>query len=95
MLRFTIVHHIPGRIRIEVPILKCLSPADLLELSKLLGSPEGLGRLPTPSAIQDVRANPLTGSLVIRYDPKAIDILAYLTELASHEALAEFLRERP
>ncbi len=73
MIQYRIVHHVPGRIRLEVPSIKGLS------LSVL----KGLSGIPVPCGIEDIRPNPLTGSLLIKYDPGQIDIDAYLRDMAS------------
>ena len=71
MINYRVVHHVPGRIRVQVPIIKKLSVATL---KKLAG-------LPIPEGIKDVRANPVTGSLVITYDPDHFDIEKYLKKM--------------
>ena len=73
MIQYTIVHHVPGRIRIEVPSMKGLSRRELVRLSELS----------VPPGILGLRANPILGTLVITYDPAQIDIVAYLEEIAS------------
>jgi hypothetical protein len=54
MLSYEIAHHVPGRIRIKVPILKKLSLSALLKLAAN----------PFDAGILDIRPNPMTGSLV-------------------------------
>ncbi|MEW5744565.1 MAG: HMA2 domain-containing protein [Nitrospirota bacterium] len=81
MIAYTVVHHVPGRIRIEIPMLKRLSLPDLRKLSTI----------PTPSGVKGVRANPITGSLTIIYDPQSIDIVAYIARIASGSDLQTFL----
>ena len=71
MINYRVVHHVPGRIRVQVPIIKKLSVATL---KKLAG-------IPLPEGIKDVRANPVTGSLVITYDPDHVDIEKYLRKM--------------
>ena len=73
MIQYRIVHHVPGRIRIEVPSMKGLS-------IKVL---ERLSNMPIPCGIKDIRPNPLTGSLLIKYDPGRINIVTYLQAMAS------------
>jgi hypothetical protein len=65
MLSYEIAHHVPGRIRIKAPILKELSLSVLLELAAI----------PFEAGILDIQPNPVTGSLVINYDPQQIDIV--------------------
>jgi hypothetical protein len=82
--------------------LKRLSLADWGKLWKLFkgqenernrsidGSREGTQDL-LPPGITDIRANPLTGSLVIQYDPKTMDILQYLQDMASNKVLQDLI----
>jgi len=81
MIQYRIAHHVPGRIRIEVPLLKGLTFKAL----------ESLSRLNIPCGIEGIRPNPLTGSLVIKYNPARIDIMAYLQEIAADRTLQEVL----
>lgn len=76
MIVYKIIHHIPGRIRIEVPAIKKLSMAELLQISKHLSS------IPVPEGIEEIRPNPFSGSVVIRYKPEKINILEYIKEIA-------------
>jgi Heavy metal associated domain 2 len=73
MIQYKIVHHVPGRIRIEVPSLKGLSMTELRRLSETT----------VPPGIAGMRANPILGTLVITYDPAQINIVAYVEEMAS------------
>ena len=84
MIRYRIVHHVPGRIRIEVPSMKGLC------LKRL----EGLTSIPLPSGIEGVRPNPLTGSILITYDPVQINIMTYLKDVAASGALEDCLTEK-
>lgn len=77
MIEYSVKHHVPGRIRVSVPGLKNL-PADKLE--KLASAVK-----PSPPGIQDVSANPVTGSLIVKYDPKSINILEYIKTIALDE----------
>ena len=77
MISYKVVHHVPGRIRLHVPVIKSLSVATL----KLLASH------PLPEGITDVSANPLTGSLVIKYDPARCDVLKCLNEMMTNTEL--------
>ncbi|MGO9611509.1 MAG: HMA2 domain-containing protein [Dissulfurispiraceae bacterium] len=81
MIQYRIAHHVPGRIRIEVPSLKGLTFEVL----------EGLSRLTIPCGIEGISPNPLTGSLVIKYNPAIIDIMVYLEEIAADRTLQEVL----
>ena len=71
MIKYRVVHHVPGRIRVQVPVIKKLSVATLKKLAEI----------PIPEGIKDVRANPVTGSLVITYDPDHFDIDNYLKKM--------------
>jgi hypothetical protein len=70
MIAYKIIHHTPGRIRLEVPSIKQLSVAALKRLSAIS----------IPNGIKDIRANPITGSVVITYDPVDIDIIKYIND---------------
>jgi len=79
MITYTVKHHVPGRIRVEVPALRSLSRRELEQLGLLL--------MPSPSGIRDVSVNPLTGSIVIQYEPQMINILEYIRSLVSNEKI--------
>lgn len=81
MMQYKILHHVPGRIRIEVPSIKGLS---LKALKRLSG-------IPIPCGIEDIRPNPLTGSLLITYDPGRINIVSYLRDMASSDVINNVL----
>jgi len=81
MVHYRIVHHVPGRIRIEVPSMRGIC------LRRL----EGLSAIPLPSGIESVRPNPLTGSILIRYDPTQINIMAYLRDVAASRIFEDCL----
>lgn len=76
MISYKIIHHIPGRIRIEVPLIKKLSLSGLSKLSKQLST------IPIPDGIKDIRPNPLSGSIVITYEHGKIDIIEYIKNLS-------------
>lgn len=76
MITYKIIHHIPGRIRIEVPAIKKLSMAELILISNHFSS------MPIPEGIEEIRPNPFSGSIVIRYKPEKINILEYIKEIA-------------
>ena len=82
MLSYEIAHHVSGRIRIRVPILK----------KRSLSALQRLAAIPLEAGILDVQVNPLTGSLVIHYDPQKIDILKYLEAVASNKEIEEIIR---
>jgi hypothetical protein len=83
MVSYVVKHHIPGRIRIEIPLLK-RAPAK--ELNKLAD-------IPVPEGVTNVRVNPLNGNLIIAYDPKRIDILRWLDVMASDSRILEIAKE--
>ncbi|MCG8634720.1 MAG: hypothetical protein MI863_12885 [Desulfobacterales bacterium] len=55
-------HALPGRIRVMVPDLKGAGPGEVTRLEKL-------GSLP---GVTSAQANPVSGSVVIRYDHKSV-----------------------
>jgi hypothetical protein len=66
-------HNVPGRLRVKMPILKG-RPAGISAIEELLFDLEG---------IEQIKTNPLTGSVVVNYDPERIDpqqIVGLLTE---------------
>jgi hypothetical protein len=72
------VHRLPGRIRIHIPILEKL-PGDWLTYSELTAE-----LIKMRNGIEDVKIQPVTGSLLIRYEPDQIeeaDILTWLKTL--------------
>lgn len=77
MICYKVVHHVPGRIRLHVPVIRNFPVATLKRLASL----------PVPEGITDVSANPLTGSLVIKYDPDRCDVLKYLKEMLANREL--------
>ncbi|MCX8070069.1 MAG: hypothetical protein N2738_06160 [Thermodesulfovibrionales bacterium] len=83
MLKYTIKHHVKGRIKIYIPELKGMSIARLMSLSNIQ----------IPEGIMDVKPNPFTGSVVVTYDPSKIDIEKYLETLSKDENLIKLLTE--
>jgi len=65
------VHDLPGRLRVRVPAIKG-DPATAGKLVAALSNLEG---------ITSVTSNPLTGSLLIRYDANVINASACLVKL--------------
>jgi hypothetical protein len=57
------VHQVPGRLRVKVPLIRH-QPAKCALVSVALSEHQG---------IQQVKVNHLTGSVVVHYDPAAID----------------------
>lgn len=82
VITFKIIHHVPGRIRIEVPAMRGLSVRTLKRLSFI----------PIPAGIKDVRPNPVNGSLVIKYDHEKIDIIKYIEDVVSSKEIQGILK---
>jgi len=76
MVDYKIVHQLPGRIKIHLPLIKGVSVEKLKLLADRLFADFEL-----PDGIKRVRPNPITGNVVIEYDPNKIDILVFLEEL--------------
>ena len=87
MITYTIKHHVPGRIRIEIPGIKKMDLDSLIRLS------EAVTRRWRIAGIRDFSANPLTGSATITYDPSAINILAYLSAVAADEEIEHAIKK--
>lgn len=85
MIAYKILHHISGRIRIEVPSIKILSKPDLLQLSSQLSSTN------IPDGIKDIRPNPFSGSLVITYESGKIDIIKFIENLSSNKEIQKLI----
>ena len=73
---YKILFHARGYIRVEVPALKRLSWSYVYKNFK-----KSLP-FPLPSGIKNVHVNPLSGSMVISYEPDSINILEYLKNMA-------------
>ena len=76
MVDYKIVHQLPGRIKVHLPIIKGVSVEKLKLLADRLFADYEL-----PDGIKKVRPNPITGNVVIEYDPNKIDIFLFLEEL--------------
>ena len=63
---FTIVHMLPGRVRLKLAELK--NNPDLARYLKQ--------RLCRHAGISRVEVNPTTGSILMHYDPRVIDLLS-------------------
>jgi hypothetical protein len=85
MIPFAVKQHIPGRIRIEIPLLKRMAFTDLKRLANRISAGAH------PQGIRNIRANPLTGRVTINYDPVSIDIMDYLKVMAA--TVADHLKE--
>lgn len=85
MISYRIIHHVPGRIRIEVPAIKHLSISSLLQMSKQFSA------ISIPEGIEDIRPNPLSGSVVITYEPGKIDIFEYIKKITSSTEIQKLM----
>jgi hypothetical protein len=85
MITYKIIHHIPGRIRIEVPAIKNLSISGLLQMSKQFST------ISIPEGIEDIKPNPFSGSIVITYRPEKINIIEYLKDIASSAEMQKLM----
>jgi hypothetical protein len=81
MISYKIAHHIPGRIRIEIPALKKISIALL----------KNMAAIPIPDGILDISPNPFTGSIVILYEPNEIDIVEYIRNMAASSEIQKII----
>jgi hypothetical protein len=88
MISYRIIHHIPGRIRIEVPFIKKLSRSELLQMSKQLST------ISIPEGIKDIHPNPLSGSIVITYEHGKIDIIEYIKTVSSNMEIQKLVEVR-
>jgi hypothetical protein len=86
MITYKIIHHIPGRIRIEVPAIKNLSMSELLQISEQFSSIFFISE-----GIENIRPNPFSGSIVIKYMPEKINIIEYLKEIASSTEMQKLM----
>ena len=73
---YKVLFHIKGYIRLEMPLLRKLSWSYLYENLK------NSSRVSLPSGVKNFYLNPLTGSMVIKYEPD-IDILEYIKNMAT------------
>lgn len=73
MIAYDIVHHIAGRIRLKVPLIRKLVLA-----KNIPDHIRNLSFISLPSGIKNIRANPFAGSLVITYEPDEIDVLEFI-----------------
>jgi len=81
MINYSVVHHVRGRIRVQVPIIKKLPVETLKKLAVI----------PIPEGIKDVRANPVTGSVIITYDPDHVDIEGYLRKMMTDSEIVSII----
>lgn len=88
-LRPKIVHSIPGRLRLHVPLLKKITSGNGYWISVIVDL------LQTPAGIDDVIPSPATGNILLRYDDKRLtesEILTFLTSITKifHAHLDDF-----
>lgn len=79
MVSYIVKHHMPGRIRIEIPLLRRVPSKELRKLSDIA----------VPEGVTNLRVNPLNGNIIITYDPKRIDILKWLNTMATDSRILE------
>jgi hypothetical protein len=72
-------HNVPGRLRVKMPILKG-RPAGINAVEDLLFNLDG---------IEQIKTNPLTGSVVIHYDPDLLDPQKIIQLLTDHRYFDE------
>jgi hypothetical protein len=73
---YKVLFHTKGYIRLEVPLLRKLS------WSYLYDNLKNSSRFPLPSGVKNFHLNPLTGSMVITYEPD-INIIEYIKNMAT------------
>ena len=92
MITYDIVHHIAGRIRLKVPLIK-----KLVRARNLPDHIKNLSFISLPSGIKDISANPFVGSLVIVYEPKEVDVIEFIKttfdSLSSNAEIQKIVRE--
>ncbi|MGQ3686196.1 MAG: HMA2 domain-containing protein [Candidatus Loosdrechtia sp.] len=91
MISYDIIHHIPGRIRLRVPLIKKLVTARNL--------PDHIKKLSffyIPAGIKDIKVSIFAGSLLITYEPKEVDIMEFiqttLDSISSNEEIHKLLK---
>jgi hypothetical protein len=92
MIAYDIVHHIAGRIRLKVPLIR-----KLVFAKNIPDHIKDLSFISLPSGIKDIRANPFAGSLVITYEPDEIDVLEFIKvtfdSISSNAEIQKIIRE--
>lgn len=79
------VHSVPGRVRVKIPALR----------SKANGQEEMAGLFSTLEGIEAITVNPVTGSLVVNYDPGRLDSRKILKLLRGKGYLGKSSLRRP
>ena len=81
---YKVLFHIKGYIRLEVPLLKKLSWSYLYKDFKKYY------RVAIPSGIKNFHLNPLSGNMVITYEPD-INIFEYIKNMAAAPDIKNFI----
>lgn len=68
-------HNVPGRLRVKIPTLKG-RPARIKAVEDLLSNLDGT---------ENIQSNPLTGSVVINYDPDLLAAQQIIQILVDHQ----------
>lgn len=82
---YKIVYHKPGKIKIEVPLLKQVS---FLKMNKIYNIIE---HKYAHFGIKDVLVSPLTGRITITYDEGRINIIEYIQIISNDETISKLL----
>lgn len=92
MITYKIAHHIPGRIRLDVPLIKRLSSVKVEDIPQVI---RNFSFITFPPAIIDIQTNPMTGSLTLLYKPSEIDIMKFIdsliSDMTSNEEVIRFI----
>lgn len=83
---YKVLYHNKGYISLQVPSLATLGLLFILKDFK------NRFPLPLPDAIKDFSVNPLSGNLVIVYNPNAIDILEFIREMANNPDVQKMIK---
>ena len=94
MITYHIVHHVSGRIRLKVPFIQKLI---LLNFKNIPEHIKNFSFISIPPGITDIKPNPLTGSLVIHYEPDEVNIMEFIQSamdsIASNEEIQKLLKK--
>lgn len=85
-ISYKILYHVKGYIRLEVPCLKKLSWSYFFKNFKK-APPFSI-----PPGINHFHVNPMSGSIVIMYNPDAIDIFEYFEKMASDPEVKKIIQ---
>ena len=89
MITYTIKHHVPGRISLDVPALKKIADHRLRKISKAMTG------LPVFMGIRDLTVNLGNGSVAIEYDAEVVDIIDYLKDMSVIVETLDCLERQP